>query len=184
LGLETISDALDPSLSIAAADIHWYDFILKTLFTSLTLGAGGSGGIITPIFFVGTTSGTMFGQLIGDHILLFSALGFVSVLAGTTNTPIAAIIMAVELFGVHVANYAGLSVVIAFLITGHRSVFKSQRIELNKADNITLSHGDDIEHTNIDLDMKDIEKVRRLKNRLKYKGIKWQVKNYKNSNKR
>jgi len=179
LGLDTISDALDPSLSTAAADIHWYDFILKTIFTSLTLGAGGSGGIITPIFYVGTTSGTMFGHLIGDHILLFSALGFVSVLAGTTNAPIASIIMAVELFGVHMANYAGLSVVIAFLITGHRSVFKSQQIKLNKADNITLSQGDDIEHTNLDMNMKDIEKVRRLKNRLKYKGIKWQVKNYK-----
>jgi len=175
LGLLTISDALDPTLH-AADNISWYDFIFKTLFTSLTLGAGGSGGVITPIFFVGTTSGVTFGHLIGgEHIALFAALGFVSVLAGTTNTPIASIIMAVELFGVNMANYAGLSVVIAFLITGHRSIFSSQRLALKKADNINIhtENGADMEHTDISLDMKDIDKFKNFGQKLKFNKFKW-----------
>ena len=176
LGLLTISEALDPALH-ASDNISWYDFIFKTLFTSLTLGAGGSGGVITPIFFVGTTSGVTFGQLVGgDHLALFAALGFVSVLAGTTNTPIASIIMAVELFGVHMANYAGLSVVVAFLITGHRSIFQSQRLALKKADNIDIEDGKDMEHTNISLNMNDINKVKNFSQKIKFKKLKWNKK--------
>lgn len=177
LGLETIGDALDPQ-GFFSDDISWYDFILKTFFTSLTLGVGGSGGVITPIFYVGATSGVTFGHIMGDHITLFAALGFVSVLAGTTNSPIASIIMAVELFGVQMAHYAAVSVVIAFLITGHRSVFASQKIALKKADNINLGEGEDIEHTPISVNMEDIEKVKHIRSKLRYKRLKWQIKNY------
>ena len=165
LGLATINNALDPSLHMQES-IHWYDFILKTVFTSLSLGAGGSGGIITPIFYVGATSGIFFGNLINDHVALFAALGFVSVLAGTTNTPIASIIMAVELFGTNMANYAALSVVIAFLMTGHRSVFQSQKLALKKADNINIQEGADMKNTSISINMKDINKVKRVQNKI------------------
>lgn len=178
LGLVTIRDALSPN-ALISNNVHWYDFILKTIFTAMTLGSGGSGGIITPVFYVGATSGVVFGHLTGNHIALFAALGFVSVLAGTTNSPIASIIMAVELFGVHMANYAALSVVIAFLITGHRSVFQSQKLALRKADNITIGKGNDLEDTSISIDMHDIDKVKRLRNRLRYKRLRWQVKNAK-----
>ena len=169
LGLETISDILNPT-KFAILDVNWWDFMLKSLFTSLTLGSGGSGGIITPIFFVGATSGVAFGDFIGSNIPLFAALGFVSVLAGTTNTPIASIIMAVELFGTSMANYAALSVVIAFLITGHRSVFNSQKLSFAKAGNIDIEDGaEDIEHTNLNLNMKDIDKVKELGKKFRFK---------------
>ena len=179
LGLATIKDALSPNPMISD-NVHWYDAVFKTFFTAITLGSGGSGGIITPLFYVGATSGAAFGDLIGgNHVALFAALEFVSVLAGATNSPIASIIMAVELFGVHMANYAALSVVIAFLITGHRSVFQSQKLALRKADNITIGKGNDLEDTSISIDMRDIDKVKRLRNRLRYKRLRWQVKNAK-----
>ncbi len=88
--------------------------------------------------------------------------------------------MAVELFGVHMANYAALSVVIAFLITGHRSIFQSQKLALKKADNISIGEGTDLDDTPISIDMRDIDKVKRLKSRLRYKRLRWQVKNAKN----
>ena len=168
LGLLSIRDALSPN-TLISSNVHWYDFIFKTIFTALTLGAGGGGGIITPVF----------GGVLGHHVALFAALGFVSVLAGTTNSPIASIIMAVELFGVHMANYAALSVVIAFLITGHRSIFQSQKLALKKADNISIGEGTDLDDTPISIDMRDIDKVKRLKSRLRYKRLRWQVKNAK-----
>jgi len=183
LGLDVISNALR-SETVLSDSVNWYDFILKTLFTSLSLGAGGSGGIITPVFYVGATSGVAFGSIIGDNIALFAALGFVSVLAGTTNSPIASIIMAVELFGTQISHYAAVSVVIAFLITGHRSVFPSQRIEkFSKAENIEIGEGDDIEHTPISVNMKDIEKIKHIRSKLRYKSLKWQIKHMKDEKK-
>ena len=62
----------------------------------------------------------------GLHIATFSAIGLVSLLAGAANTPIAASIMAVELFGPKIAPYAAVSCVISFPMTGHRSVYPSQ----------------------------------------------------------
>lgn len=91
LGLGTTDNALQ-SPPYTYSEMPWCSFLLKMLFTSVTLGVGGSGGIVTPIFFIGSTSGHWFGTLMDNHVALFAALGFVSVLAGTTNAPIAATI--------------------------------------------------------------------------------------------
>jgi H+/Cl- antiporter ClcA len=182
LGLGVIGDALDPT-AVFSKDIAWYDFLGKILFTGLTLGVGGSGGVVTPIFYIGATSGVAFGHILGDNIPLFAALGFVSVLAGTTNSPIASVIMAVELFGVEMAHYAALSVVISFLITGHRSVYPSQKIAFKKAENIDIGEGSDIEHTPINVNTTDIEKIKHIRSKLRYKRLKWQVRNYKEDEK-
>ena len=166
LGLGTISEALDPSFA-HATDIHWYTFMLKTLFTSITLGIGGSGGIITPIFYIGATSGHFFGSIISpEHITLFAALGFVSVLSATTNTPIASTIMAVELFGIDIAHYAALGAVISFLISGHRSIFSSQILAMRKSEMLRVKIGEEIEDMNISLEEYERGKIEKLKDRL------------------
>jgi H+/Cl- antiporter ClcA len=116
LGLDTIKVSLEGDY------INPLLFIGKMLFTSITLGFGGSGGIVTPIFFVGATSGNTFANLFGLDVSMFSAIGMVALLAGGANTPISASIMAVELFGPAVAPYAAVACVISFLMTGHRSV--------------------------------------------------------------
>ncbi len=151
LGLNTINNILQPIPSVSE-NIPWYSFLIKTLFTSVTLGVGGSGGILTPIFFIGATSGHWFGTLVGnEHIAFFGAIGFISVLAGTTNAPIAATFMAMELFGLEVAHYAAISVVISFLMTGHRSVFSSQILGMKKSDTLNIDMGEDIAHSSIDI---------------------------------
>jgi H+/Cl- antiporter ClcA len=169
LGLDVISNAINPD-PLYHIDIHWYTFLLKTVFTSLSLGSGGSGGIITPIFYIGATSGYSFGTLFSpEHIVLFSALGFVSVLSATTNTPIASTIMAVELFGIDIAHYAALGAVISFLISGHRSIFSSQILAMKKSEMLSVKIGEEVE--NISADLQDTEKSRinRLKDRLHIK---------------
>ncbi|BBG65974.1 voltage-gated chloride channel [Hydrogenimonas sp.] len=167
LGLETIKDTLNPD-PYFSKDLPWYAFLLKTVFTSITLGVGGSGGIITPIFYIGATSGHLFGQLTGgEHLALFAALGFVSVLAGSTNTPIAATIMAVELFGLEIAHYAALSAVISFLITGHRSVFTSQILAMKKSEMLEVKVGEVIENAEVDLEETEIGRIRDVKERIR-----------------
>jgi len=185
LGLSTIKEALDPSVA-NSAEFPWYVFILKTLFTALSLGSGASGGIITPIFYIGATSGNFFGHLVGsDYIALFAAIGFVSVLAGTTNSPIAAIIMSVELFGIEMVHYAAISIVISFLITGHRSIFSSQKVAMKKSEMLEVKMGEEIENLSVSLEEYEKGKIDRIKKRIREKREKlYRYKNKKSREKK
>jgi len=139
LGLEPIQACLE------GTKIIWYAFFLKMIFTSITLNFGGSGGIVTPIFFIGAASGTLFGRMLGLDMATFAAIGLVAVLAGAANTPIAASIMAVELFGPKVAPYATIACVVSFLMTGHRSVYPSQILSIKKSPSLMVETGEEIE---------------------------------------
>ncbi len=135
LGIDTIETALQ------GGEIRGYDFLMKIFFTSTTLSFGGSGGIVTPIFFIGATSGNFFGNLLGSNLEVFAAIGMVALLAGAANTPISASIMAAEMFGPQVAPYAALACVISFLMTGHRSVYPSQVLAVTKSSSIEAPSG-------------------------------------------
>lgn len=139
LGLDTIEHTL------AGGSIPWYSFLMKMVFTSITLNFGGSGGIVTPIFFVGASSGAFFAAILGLDIATFSAIGLVSLLAGAANTPIAASIMAVEIFGPAIAPYAAVASIISFLMTGHRSVYPSQVLSIVKSPSIQAEVGREME---------------------------------------
>ena len=56
LGLKTTENAL------GGGDIIWYAFIMKIVFTSITFKAAVR-GIVTPIFFIGATAGTLFAKV-------------------------------------------------------------------------------------------------------------------------
>jgi H+/Cl- antiporter ClcA len=140
LGLDTIKYALEGGKVFILA------FLFKMIFTAVTLNFGGSGGIVTPIFFIGAASGNLFGRVLGLDLSLFSAIGMVSLLAGAANTPISASIMAVELFGPAVAPYAAVACVISFLMTGHRSVYPSQVLEIVKSSSISAEKGKEMEN--------------------------------------
>lgn len=169
LGLNVISDTLNPT-PVDLNAVPWYAFIVKTIFTSITLASGGSGGVITPIFYIGATSGYTLGTIISpEHVTLFAALGFVSVLSATTNTPIAATIMAIELFGIDIAHYAAISAVISFLISGHRSIFPSQILAMKKSAMLSIKIGEEVENIDISLEEYEKDKINKLKKRLKEK---------------
>ncbi len=135
LGLDGIES------SLRGGHVAPYAFLVKAVFTSVTLNFGGSGGIVTPIFFVGATSGTLFAQMAGLDPATFAALGLVAVLAGAANTPIAAAIMALEMFGPALGPYAAVACVISFLMTGHRSVYTSQVLAVAKSTSIRVELG-------------------------------------------
>jgi len=138
LGIDTIKSAL------AGHGTHWYSFLLKAVFTGVTLGFGGSGGIITPLLFTGSASGTLVAGLMHLDVATFAAIGLVSVLAGATNTPIASSIMAIELFGPQIAPYAAMSCVISYFMTGHRSVYPSQVFIIKKSQFIDFDAGSEV----------------------------------------
>lgn len=117
---------------LAGHDAPALGFVIKTVATALTFAGGGVGGIITPIFFIGANAGIFFAKIFGLDFTTFAAIGVVSVLAGACNTPLAAAIMATELFGPKIAPYAAVACVISFLITGKRSIFPAQKFSFKK----------------------------------------------------
>jgi H+/Cl- antiporter ClcA len=149
LGTETIEE------NLRGGSIVWYAFLLKGLFTAVTLSFGGSGGVITPIFFIGTAAGAAFAQFFNLDISTFSAIGLVALLAGTTNAPIASSIMAVELFGSNIAPYAALACIISFLMTGHRSVYPSQILGIRKSMSLNVDIGMDMEKIKATVESRD-----------------------------
>ena len=138
LGLNTIEAAL------AGSKIVWYAFAAKILFTCITLTFGGSGGMVTPIFFVGATFGTLLAAILGVDPATFAAIGMVALLAGAANTPIAASILAIELFGAQIAPYAAVACVTSFLMTGHRSVYPSQVYAIMKSSSFRDQTGKEV----------------------------------------
>lgn len=132
-----------------------FGFLIKTLTTAVTFAAGGVGGIVTPIFFVGAQAGATLAPLLGTDATTMAALGLVAVLAGAANTPLSASIMAIELFGAEIAPYAAVACVISFLMTGQKSVFGSQRISFDK----------DRQAANLPPDYERPDKARRMSGR-------------------
>ena len=108
-------------------------FLYKILATAVTLETGGSGGIVTPLFFIGATSGVALAHAAGLEPGVIAAFGFVSVLAAAANTPIAAAVMGMELLPTQLGVYAALCACTAFLIVGHRSVYASQKLGISKS---------------------------------------------------
>lgn len=102
------------------------DFLLKIVLTAFTLGAGFKGGEVTPLFFIGATLGSALAGFIPLPVGLLAGIGFVAVFAGATNTPIACLLMGIELFGSTAAVYLGLACVVAYLFSGHSGIYGSQ----------------------------------------------------------
>jgi len=128
LGVPVIEAALAGSAAFATLAFFW-----KIVATSVTLETGGSGGIVTPIFFIGATSGVTLARISHLPVGLVAAFGFVAVLAGATNAPLAASVMGMELLPGAVGVYAALCAGTAFLFVGHRSVYASQKLGLSKS---------------------------------------------------
>ena len=82
---------------------------------------------------MGAAAGSVFARLTGMDPALGASLGFVAVLSGAANTPVAATIMALELFDSQTAVLAAIACVVAFLLSGHRSIYPSQILARPKA---------------------------------------------------
>ncbi|MBL0061715.1 MAG: chloride channel protein [bacterium] len=113
-----------------------FDWLGKILATAITLESGGSGGVVTPIFFIGATFGSFWASIIGANAVTMAALGTTSVLSGAANTPIAASMMAIEMFGPKIGPYAAGCAMVSFIMTGHRSIYPSQVLSASKSDSL------------------------------------------------
>ncbi len=109
-----------------------FDFLIKILFTSFTLGAGFKGGEVTPLFYIGATLGNALVWFIPLPMDMLAAMGFVAVFSGATKTPIACTIMGYELFGLHGLVYIAIACTVAYLFSGKKGIYASQVTPNNK----------------------------------------------------
>lgn len=118
-----------------------YDFVLKIIFTIITLSAGFKGGEVTPLFFIGATLGNALSYFVPLPMGLLAGMGFVAVFAGATNTPLACILMGIELFGSECGVFVAIACVVSYLLSGHTSIYRSQVIEpkINSTDRPSTS---------------------------------------------
>ena len=107
-------------------------FLLKILFTVVTLSAGFKGGEVVPSFFIGAAFGCAAGPLLGLPAGFAAALGLVSVFCGATNCPLASIFLSVELFGDGGLLYFALSCGISYMLSGYNGLYSSQTILYSK----------------------------------------------------
>ena len=118
--------------ALAGDHLSFAVFALKILFTAVTLGCGFPGGEVTPLFVIGTTLGAALAAPLHLPVGMLAAVGFVAVFAGAANTPLACTIMGVELFGSGAILPVAVGCVIAYIFSGHRGIYPTQRIDFAK----------------------------------------------------
>lgn len=109
-----------------------YAFILKMIFTAVTIEAGFRGGEIVPSFFIGATFGCMFGSIVGFSPSVCAAVGLISLFCGVTNCPITSILISFELFGADGIPYFLIAVAISYFMSGYYGLYHDQIIVYSK----------------------------------------------------
>ena len=116
----------DPQLPMVA-------FAAKLIFTAVTLGTGYLGGEVTPLFFIGAALGNVMARLLGVPLDMGAGIGMAAVFASSANTPLALSVMALELLGAPMFPHVVIVCVLAYLLSGHRGIYPSQRVTHSKS---------------------------------------------------
>jgi H+/Cl- antiporter ClcA len=118
--------------AFSAGGVDTFSWFWKLLLTAITLGMGFKGGEVTPLFFIGATLGHTLAVFAGAPVDLFAGLGFIAVFAGATNTPLACVLMGIELFGAENALLYAVACFTAYYFSGHRGIYTSQQLATPK----------------------------------------------------
>ena len=124
---------MDMALKAVGGEADWYDFLMKLIFTAVTLSAGFKGGEIVPTFCIGSTFGCLVGSLIGLDPGFAAALCLVGLFCAVTNSPFAAIMLSIEMFGSANMHLFAFVCVISFVISGNWGLYGSQVIQFSKS---------------------------------------------------
>ena len=119
-------------MAIMEGSTHWYSFLLKILFTAITIGAGFKGGEIVPTMFIGSTFGCAIAPLLGLSPQFGAALGLVTLFCGVVNCPIASIFLSIEMFGTEGILLFALACGISYMLSGYYGLYTSQKIVYSK----------------------------------------------------
>lgn len=118
--------------ALAGAAVASFAWLGKLVFTAVCLGGGLPGGEVAPLFVIGSTLGAALADPLDIPRPTLAGVGFVAVLAGAANTPIACTVLAAELFGGGLLVPAAIACAVAFVCSGHVGIYSSQVVEIRK----------------------------------------------------
>lgn len=118
-------------LSFHQGTIQIYDWLLKLVFTIITLAIGFQGGEVTPLFSIGASLGIVLALIFHLPIELCAALGYVAVFASATNTLIAPMMISIEVFGGNNMMIFIIVCIFAYLVNGNQSIYGAQMKHLD-----------------------------------------------------
>ncbi len=118
--------------ALFGGDVSGWAWLIKIIFTAVTLGALFQGGEVTPLFVIGATLGAALAVPLGVPVTFLAALGYVAVFAGAANTPLACTIMGAELFGAGAIPYFAAACVLSYVFSSHRGIYVAQRVAITK----------------------------------------------------
>jgi len=123
-----------------------FAFLAKLVFTAVTLGSGFVGGEAIPLFFIGATLGNTLHTFIDLPMSFLAALGLISAFCGGANTPIAAFLLAMEMFDGKGLEYFFVACLVSYLFSGHHGLWPSQKIYEPKSRLYNIYHAETIEN--------------------------------------
>jgi len=121
-----------PQVLSGTGSVPSWAFAAKVLFTVVALGFGFKGGEVTPLFAIGALLGAACAPLLGLPVPYLGALGFAAVFATASNTPVASLLLGVELFGAPFLAPLALICFPAYILVGHRGIYGAHRVETPK----------------------------------------------------
>lgn len=141
----------DPTLSIAGMGYEVIGVIATTtiplgvllallfgkLFaSSFVVGGRVSGGVLASSLFVGAMLGAVFGEIFyPDSVAAFIVLGMGAVLAATTNTPVATLIMMLEMsLSFDLVIPLAICISVSYLVSGGSSLYHGQKVARDDED--------------------------------------------------
>lgn len=99
----------------------------KLLATSLTVGTGGSAGLLIPAIYMGSMCGAIVANVSGYAPLQVIAPAITASLVAITNVPLAAILLTLELFGTSYILPSALALVVIMLLAQNITIYRTQR---------------------------------------------------------
>ena len=102
-------------------------FLLKIIFTAITVGAGLKGGEIVPTMFIGATFGATVGSILNLGTSYSAAVGLATLFGAVTNCPLAAFSLTLELFGNFSLLPLIIPVFIGYFLSGKVSLYNQTK---------------------------------------------------------
>lgn len=119
-------------------------FLLKLVFTAVTMGSGFRGGEVIPLFFMGSTLGNTLAPLFDLPVSFMAALGMIAVFCGAANAPLACFFLALEFFGGDAMIYFFIACLVSYIFSGHHGIYSSQKIYEPKSRMLNLKDGESL----------------------------------------
>lgn len=112
--------------------VKYEAFLLKIVFTAITVAAGYKGGEIIPTMFIGATLGGTLAILLGLNPGFGAAVGIAALFCGVTNCPLGTMVLCIELFGSEGMIFFALGGIISFMLSGRASLYSKQHFVFSK----------------------------------------------------